>query len=412
MKDLLEISCGLDVHKEKIVACILKGPLGKPTSSEIREFTTLIPDMVALRDWIVSQNCHHVAMESTGIYWMPVYEILEDAFSGDITLLVVNARHMKNVPGKKTDMRDSEWISTLLRAGLLNGSFIPEKRIREFRHLNRYRKSIIRDITSQKNRVEKFLQSSGFRLSSFISDIFGASGRNIILHLIEHGQIDKAALDSCLKTKTRNRIDEILMSVNGTLSEHQRFFLRILMNHYDSLKEHLAQIEASLAEEMEPFTLQVEQLSSIYGIGTTASCAIIAEIGTDMKPFKTAEHICSWAGLCPGNNESAGKRKSTSVTKGNPYIKSMLCEIAWVIAGKRNTYLSAWYWRIKQKKGAKKAIVALARKLLVIIYTMLKQGTLFDESCFETRRKNCEQKQLSRYIRELEKHGYHVEAKG
>lgn len=377
MKDLLEISCGLDVHKEKIVACILTGPLGKPTHSEIREFSTLIPDMIALRHWIVSKNCHHVAMESTGIYWMPIYEILEDAFSGDITLLVVNARHTKNVPGKKTDMRDSEWISTLLRAGLLNGSFIPEKRIREFRDLNRYRKSVIRDITSQKNRIEKFLQSSGFRLSSLISDIFGASGRNIILHLIEHGQIDKTALDSCRKTKTRNRIDEI---------------------------------ETSLEEDMAPFALQVEQLNSIYGISTTASYAIIAEIGIDMKPFKTAEHICSWAGLCPGNNESAGKRKSTSVTKGNPYIKSMLCEIAWVIAGKRNTYLSAWYWRIKQKKGAKKAIVALARKLLVIIYTMLKQGTLFDESCFETRRKHCEQKQLSRYIRELEKHGYHVEA--
>ena len=182
------------------------------------------------------------------------------------------------------------------------------------------------------------------------------------------------------------------------------------MTHYDSLKKHLAEIETSLEEDMAPFALQVEQLNSIYGISTTASYAIIAEIGIDMKPFKTAEHICSWAGLCPGNNESAGKRKSTSVTKGNPYIKSMLCEIAWVIAGKRNTYLSAWYWRIKQKKGAKKAIVALARKLLVIIYTMLKQGTLFDESCFETRRKHCEQKQLSRYIRELEKHGYHVEA--
>ena len=298
------------------------------------------------------------------------------------------------------------------RYGLLNGSFIPEKRIREFRDLNRYRKSIIRDITSQKNRIEKFLQSSGFRLSSFISDIFGASGKNIILHLIEHGQIDRTALDSCLKTKTRNHIDEILMSVNGTLSEHQKKFLKILMNHYDSLKEHLNEIEKDLEQDIEPFILQVQQLNSIYGISTTASCAIIAEIGVDMKPFKTAEHICSWAGLCPGNNESAGKRKSTSVTKGNPYIKSMLCEIAWVIAGKRNTYLSAWYWRIKQKKGAKKAIVALARKLLVIIYTMLKQGTLFDESCFEARRKNCEQKQLSRYIRELEKHGYHVEAQG
>ena len=231
MKDLLEISCGLDVHKDKIAACILTGSLGKPTNSEIQEFTPLIPDMIALRDWIVSQNCHR----------------------------------------------------------------------------------------------------SGFRLSSFISDIFGASGRNIIRHLIEHGQIDRASLDFCLKTKTRNRIDEILMSVNGTLSEHQKAFLKILMDHYDSLKEHLAEIEKNLEADMAPFALQVEQLSNIYGISTTASCAIIAEIGIEMKLFKTAEHICSWAGLCPGNNESAGKRKS------------------------------------------------------------------------------CEQKQLSRHIHELEKHGYHVE---
>lgn len=339
MKDLLEISCGLDVHKDKIVACILSGPIGKTTVSEIREFTTLIPDMAALRDWIVSCNCHHVAMESTGIYWQPIYEILEDAYSGDIT--------------------------------------------------------------SQKNRVEKFLQSSGFRLSTFISDIFGASGRNIIRHLSQHGCIDRESLDSCLKTKTRNHINEILVAVNGTLSKIQQDFLEMLMDHYDSLKSHMAEIESALEQAMAPFSLHIEQLTSIYGINTTASCAIIAEIGTDMSYFKTAEHICSWAGLCPGNNESAGKRKSTSITKGNPYIKSMLCEIAWGIAGKRNTYLSAWYWRIKQKKGAKKAIVALARKLLVIIYTMLKQNTLFDENCFETRRKNCEHKQVSHYIREL-----------
>ncbi len=410
MKDLLEVSCGLDVHKEKIVACILSGPLGGKTVSEIKEFTTLSSDLIALRDWIVENNCYHVAMESTGVYWIPVYETLETAVDGNMKLFVVNARHMKNVPGKKTDMRDAEWIATLLRAGLLNASFVPEKRIREFRDLNRYRKSIIRDVTKQKNRIEKFLQASGFRLSSFISDIFGASGMNIIDHLIEYGSIDKAALDKCLKTKTRKRIDDILMSVNGFLSLHQRTFLKTLFNHLEMLRSHLSEVEQSIKEEMEPFALQVDQLNSIYGIGTIAACAIIAEIGVDMSAFKTAEHICSWAGLSPGNNESAGKRKSTAVTKGNPYIKSMLCESAWVIAGKRNTYLSGWYWRIKQKKGAKKAIIALARKLLVIIYTMLKQGTLFDERCFEERRINSEEKKLARYRNELEKHGYRITA--
>ncbi len=308
MKDLLELCCGLDVHKDKIVACVLSGPIGKPAKSEIREFTTLLPDMQTLKEWLVSLNCRYVAMESTGIYWQPIYEILEQSYDGDITILVVNARHMKNVPGKKTDMRDSEWIATLLRAGLLNGSFIPDKEIREFRHLTRYRKSVVNDITSQKNRIEKFLQSSGFRISTFISDIFGASGINIINHLIQYGQIDRTALDTCLKTKTRNRIDEILIAVNGILSEHQCSFLKMLLSHLDSLKNHLKEVEASINNEIEQFSKQVDQLNSISGINSTASSSIIAEIGTDMSRFKTVEHICSWAGLCPGNNESAGKK--------------------------------------------------------------------------------------------------------
>ncbi len=308
MKDLLELCCGLDIHKDKIVACVFSGPIGKPAKSEIREFTTLIPDMQALKQWLVSLNCRFVAMESTGIYWQPIYEILEQSYDGDINLLVVNARHMKNVPGKKTDMRDSEWIATLLRAGLLNGSFIPDKEIREFRHLTRYRKSIVNDITSQKNRIEKFLQSSGFRISTFISDIFGSSGINILNHLIQYGQIDRTALDTCLKTKTRNRIDEILIAVNGTLSEHQRGFLKMLLSHLDSLKNHLNEVEASINNAIEQFSKQVDQLNSISEINSTASASIIAEIGTDMSRFKTAEHICSWAGLCPGNNESAGKK--------------------------------------------------------------------------------------------------------
>ncbi|OAA93427.1 Transposase [Clostridium coskatii] len=309
MNDLLERCCGLDVHKDIIVACILNGPVGKPAKSEIREFSTLITGMRDLKAWIVSEDCHFVAMESTGIYWKPIYETLEDSFDGDISLLVVNARHMKNVPGKKTDMKDAEWIATLLRAGLLNGSFIPAKEIREFRDLTRYRKSVIRDITSQKNRIEKFLQSSGFRLSTFISDIFGASGRNIINCLIDHGQINKSQLNECLKTKTRKRIDEILIAVNGTLSVHQRNFLKMLVSHLDVLNSHLKDVEASIIAEINQFSSAIATLCSIPDIAETAAASIIAEIGVNMSCFKTAEHICSWAGLSPGNNESAGKKK-------------------------------------------------------------------------------------------------------
>jgi len=400
---------GLDIHKDTIVACLLVGETDKKPEREIRTFSTLIPGMNELRKWVEETKCNHIAMESTGIYWQPIYETLEDCFDSEIRLLVVNARHMKNVPGKKTDMRDSEWIATLLRAGLLNGSFIPAKEIRELRHLTRYRKSIVYDVTSQKNRIEKFLQSSGFRLSSFISDIFGASGKNILRHLISCGSMTIEALNTCLKTKTRKNINEIMVAVNGTLSLHQREFLKMMFNQLEQLEKHRKEVENSINSFIEQFSEAMSLLCSIPGIDIIAASAIIAEIGVDMSKFPTSEHICSWAGLAPGNNESAGKRKTASITKGNPYIKSMLCEVSWVIAGKRNTYLSGWYWRIKQQKGAKRGIIALARKNLVIIYTLLKFKHPFNESAFEQRKQKCQQKRTSKLISELTRLGYHVE---
>jgi transposase len=310
MKDILDCCCGLDIHKDTIVACLLKGPVNMQPTSEIRTFTTLIHDIEELKNWLESHGCKHVAMESTGIYWQPVYEVLELAFNGDMSLVVVNARHMKNVPGKKTDMKDAEWIATLLRAGLLNSSFVPTKEIRELRHLTRYRKSIISEITSQKNRIEKFLQSSGFRLSTFLSDIFGASGRNIINHLANHGSITLQDLDVYLKTKTRHKMNDIMTTMNGRLSSHQKLFLKMLLKHLEQLESNLSEVEAEIATEVQKFEHQLGIIDSIPGIDKTAASSIIAEIGIDMSKFKTAEHICSWAGLSPGSNESAGKKKS------------------------------------------------------------------------------------------------------
>lgn len=410
MQDLLNSAMGLDVHRDMIVACLAKGELGGEPEIEIRSFSTLIPEMRKLRDWVLETDCHHVAMESTGIYWQPIYEMLESCFDGEINILVVNARHMKNVPGRKTDMRDAQWIATLLRAGLLKGSFIPDKAFRELRHLTRYRKSIVHDITAQKNRIDKFLQSSGFRFTAFLSDAFGASGRNIIRYLIQHGSMDRTALDSCLKTKTRNRIDEILIALNGTLSLHQRGFLSMAFSHLESLEAHKNVIEDAIAAEIIEHGEALSLLCSIPGIDVTAAASIIAEIGTDMSAFPDSQHICSWAGLSPGNNESAGKRKSTHINKGNPYVKSMLCEIGWIISGKRTLYLSGWYWRVKQRKGAKRATVALARKLLTLIYTMLKTGQPYNEDCFEQRRKQSERKRANRMVNELQKLGYMVVA--
>lgn len=243
MQDVLTCAMGLDIHRDIIVTCLAKGDLDVEPEIEIRSFSTLIPEMKKLREWVEESGCRHIAMESTGIYWQPIYEMLEPCFQGEISILVVNARHMKNVPGRKTDIRDAQWIATLLRAGLLKGSFISEKPIRELRHLTRYRKSIVHDITSQKNRVDKFLQSSGFRFTAFLSDAFGVSGRNIIRHLMAHGSIDRESLDKCLKSQTRKRIDEILVALNGSLSEHQRSFLRMIFEHLESLEQHRRHVE-------------------------------------------------------------------------------------------------------------------------------------------------------------------------
>jgi transposase len=410
MKDILSCCCGLDIHKESIVACLLKGPIaeGYKPISELREFSTQLADLHRLRQWLQDHDCHHVAMESTGIYWQPVYAILEEALNDEMHLLVVNARHMKNVPGKKTDMRDAEWIATLLRAGLLRGSFVPERDIRDLRQFTRYRKALIRDITSQKNRVEKLLQSSGFRLSSFLSDIFGASGLAIMAQLVQVGFITESALAACLKGRAREKANAILSNLNGVLSASQRHLLQRHLAHLQDLQDNLAEVEQDIRANFSQFEGPIALLDSIPGIDLTAAHAILAEIGLDMSAFPTAEHICSWAGLAPGNHQSAGKKKKQGTTQGNNYLKTILCEVAWVIARQRDLYLSNWYWSLKQRTDAKRAIIALARKLLVIIYTMLKTNQPFDEQRFLERHNASQQKRVNRMVNELTKLGFDV----
>ena len=311
MEDILECCCGLDIHKESIMACLMKGPIegGLKPRSEIGEFGTQLGDLIALRTWLEEHDCRFVAMESTGIYWQPVYAVLEVALSDEMRLLVVNARHMKNVPGKKTDMRDAEWIATLLRAGLLKGSFVPEHDIRDLRQFTRYRKALIRDITSQKNRIEKLLQSNGFRLSSFLSDIFGSSGLAIMHQLVQVGSISSQSLNVCLKGRARQKATDILSSLNGTLSVPQRKLLRMQLAHLEDLQANLQEVEEEIHDDFSQFEGPIELLDSIPGIDLTAAYAILAEIGKDMSAFPTAQHICSWAGLAPGNHKSAGKKK-------------------------------------------------------------------------------------------------------
>ena len=410
MEDILECCCGLDVHKESIVACLMKGPIVaklKP-ASEIREFGTQLSDLLALRTWLEEQDCHYVAMESTGVYWHPVYAVLEQALSDDMHLLVVNARHMRNVPGKKTDMRDSEWIATLLRAGLLKGSFVPQQDIRDLRQYTRYRKALIRDITSQKNRIEKLLQSSGFGLSSFLSDIFGSSGLAILQQLVQVGSLSSQSLEDCLKGRARHKATNISSSLTGILSVPQRRLLKMQLAHLKDLQDNLQEVEDQIRSDFNKFERPIQSLDSIPGIDLTAAFAILAEISHDMTAFPTAQHICAWAGLAPGNHESAGKKKKQRVTPGNNYLKTILCEVAWVIAAHKDQYLSSWYWRLKQRTDAKRAIVALARKLLVIIYAMFKSNQPYNEQKFMERKDTASRKHITRMMNELTKLGFAV----
>lgn len=410
MEDILACCCGLDIHKESIVACILKGAIGsklKP-ESEIKEFGTHLNDLLALRRWLEERDCYYVAMESTGIYWHAVYAVLEKSLSDEMHLLVVNARHMRNVPGKKTDMRDAEWIATLLRAGLLRASFVPEQDIRDLRQFTRYRKALIRDITSQKNRIEKSLQSAGFRLSTFLTDIFGSSGIAIMQQLVQVGSITNQSLDTCLKGRTRQKAGDILASLNGILSMPQRQLLKLQLAHLKDLQDNLHEVEEQIHSDFTKFERPIQLLDSIPGIDFIAACAILAEISPDLSAFPTSQHICSWAGLAPGNYESAGKKKKQRVTPGNLYLKTILCEVAWVIAAHKDQYLSSWYWRLKQRTDAKRAIIALARKILVIIYAMFKSNQPYSEQKFIERKETAHRKHITRIMNELTKLGYAV----
>jgi len=330
MKDILTNACGLDIHKETVVACIIKNKpkfgaltdVSKTTlTTEIRTYSTLYDDLQKLRLWLEAEKCHDVAMESSGIYWHPIYDVLETAFGGDINLLVVNARHMKNVPGKKTDVKDAEWIASLLRAGLLRGSFIPPEEIRQLRQLTRYRKTIVQDICTQKNRIEKFLQSSGFKISNFLTDIFGVSGRCLINVLINTGMITPKDVERELRGAAKLKIKDMRHALNGLLNEHQRKFLSLQLEHLDSLSLHLKKAEEDIDALSSSFSSEFDLLTTIPGIGLTAAKSIISEIGVDMTRFPTCDHMTKWAGLSPGDNESAGKKKVLAYCTAIPILK-------------------------------------------------------------------------------------------
>ncbi|MGN8769881.1 IS110 family transposase [Paenibacillus barengoltzii] len=356
--------CGLDVHKKNVVACVIT-----PETKEIRTFSTMTDDLILLVDWIKSKGCTHVAMESTASFWKPIYNLLE---LENIQTLVVNAKSIKNVPGRKTDVKDAEWIASLLRHGLLQGSFIPNRDQRELRELIRYRRSLIDERAREVNRIQKVLEGANIKLSSVASDVLGKSGRAMIEAMIA-GEENPELLSELAQGRLKNKKAELQRALNGLIGNHQKLMLAAQLRHIDYLDEEIGRLDEEIKRRMLPFEEDLELLDTIPGVARRTAETIAAEIGTNMDQFPSAAHLCSWAGLCPGQNESAGKRKSGKTRKGNKKLRSALVEAARAAGRTKNTYLSSQYHRIAARRGANRAAVAVAHSILMIAYYILKR---------------------------------------
>ncbi len=403
MDVLYERCCGLDIHKKTVVACLLTpGPRGVPQKA-VRTFGTMTADLLSLADWLAAAQCTHVAMEATGVYWQPIYNLLEDQF----TLLLVNARHVKAVPGRKTDVRDCEWLADLLRHGLLRASFVPDRPRRELRELTRYRSSLVRERSAEVNRLQKTLEGANIKLAGVATDILGVSGQAMLEALLA-GTTDAAELAELAKGRLRAKRAELERALTGRFGAHQRFLVAEQLSHIAELDERLARVNTAIAEQLRPADELLERLDAIPGVGRYTAEVLVAELGTDWRAFRTAAHLASWVGVCPGNDESAGKRRSGKTRKGNPYLRAALIEAAHAAGRKTDCFLAAQYHRLARRRGKKRAAVAVAHSILVIAYHLVTRGTSFQElggAYFSERDRQAHERRL---VRELQQRGYRV----
>jgi transposase len=372
-----ERCCGLDVHKQTVVACLLTpGGPGRPRR-EVRTFGTMTEDLLALGDWLAAAGCTHVVMESTGVYWRPVWNVLEGGFA----LLLVNAQHVKQVPGRKTDVTDAAWLADLLRHGLLRGSFVPDPPQRELRELTRYRTAKVRERTREVQRLQKTLEAANIKLASVATDVTGKSARAMLAALVEDpaGPPDPAALADLAEGRLREKRPQLERALTGRFGAHQRFLVAEHLAQLDFLNETIERLSQEVAERLRPFEAVLDQLDAIPGIGRWTAEVLLAELGTDMGRFPTAKHLASWAGMCPGNHESAGKRHSGRTRKGNGALRAALVEAAQAARRRKDAYLAAQFRRLAARRGAKKAAVAVGHSILVIVYHLLRDGAVYED---------------------------------
>ena len=400
--EVLHAHCaGLDVHKESVVACVRHMANSKVTTV-VKTFKTTTQELMALSNWLSAEGATHIAMEATGVYWKPVWHILSD---GDFELVLANAAHVKNVPGRKTDVNDATWLADLMAHGLIRASFVPDEPTQRMRDLLRTRKQMVRERSSH---IQKTLEDANIKLDSVVTDILGLSGRRIIEALIA-GQTMPQALASLAHRRIHASADELEAALRGRVTRHHRFLLKLHLDQIDALDAALARIDEEVSANVEPFRTAVEMLSTIPGISTLSAEVIVAEIGIDMSHFETAGHLISWAGLCPKNDESAGKRRSNRMKKGAPWLKTTLIQCAWAASRKKNSYLQAQYLRTRSRRGAKKAVGAVAASMLTAAYHMLKDGTLYQDlgaDHFDNRAKG---KHVLRLVNRLQNLGFDVQ---
>lgn len=396
---------GLDVHRSTIVACALLSEGGGRVRKLRGEFVTTRAGLERLLAWLQELAVTHVGMESTGVYWMPVYAVLEQA--GGFTLIVVNAQHAKAVKGRKTDVKDAEWLAELVRHGLVRGSFVPPRPIRELRDLTRYRRTLVENQGSERRRLIKLLEMADIKLAGVISDIFGVTGRAILRALIIGGQT-AVEMSKLARGSLRQKRGQLIDALAGELAEHQRQILALQLARVEADEADLAALDQAIAERLAPYTAQMARLITIPGIDWVVAATIIAEIGVDMTVFPSAGHLAAWTGACPGNNESAGKRKPTGARAGNPYLKTALCNAAIAASRKRGSFFKAKYHKLKSRRGGGRAALAIAHKLIVCVYHMLSTNSPYRELGEDYFDKRDTQRATRRYVRRLRDLGFSV----
>ena len=403
MEAIVERAAGLDVHQGSVVACVIIGAPGHRPVRETRRFGTMSRDLAALREWLLGMGVTHVGMESTGVYWQPVHAALE----GDFTVIVGNASHMRNVPGRKTDRTDAEWIADLVRHGLVRASFVPPAEIRVLRELIRHRKALAGGLASERNRTLKLLEGANIKLAGVVSDVFGVSGM-LMLRALAEGTTAPAAMADLAKRRLRRKRDRLTLALDGQLAEHQRLLLRMHIRRLEEIGRDLAEVEAAIAAAMRPFAAQQALLLTIPGVDALTAAAIIAEIGVDMAAFGTAQRLAAWAGICPANHESAGKQKRRGTRKGNPYLKATLVTAAVCGARTKGSYLRDKFHRLRARMGAKKAAVAVAHKILVAAFHMLQRAVAFADLGAGYLDRVDKHRTARRLVRRLDALGYDV----